>query len=123
MLPNRGKQRRTLRIDLGCFGRLPPTRFLIGRKLRRSVRPWSRTQPFASRQKLPLRHPLDYTIHYPELRSVVFTAAPKDDSYLLVVDATACTNGCSEMLSVLSPLNLAVVQFPTAGDLTAARKS
>ena len=32
-------------------------------------------------------------------------------------DATTCTNVCSEMLSALSPQDLAVVQLPTAGDL------
>ena len=65
---------------------------------------------------------MDYTIYCAELQSVDLTAAPTADSFQQEVDATACTNGCSEMLSVLSPLNLAVVQFPTAGDLPAARK-
>jgi len=40
-----------------------------------AVRPWSRAQPFVSRQKLRLRRLLDYTIHWPELQAVVFTAA------------------------------------------------
>jgi hypothetical protein len=33
---------------------------------------------------------LDYTIHSPELRSVDFTAAAKDNSTLQAVDATDC---------------------------------
>ena len=44
------------------------------------------------------------------------TDASQRNQQVSEVDATACTNGCSEMLSVLSPLDLAVVQFLTAGD-------
>ena len=51
----------------------------------RTVRPWSRTQPFADRQNPLQCHLLDYTIHSPELRSVDFTAAASDNSLLTEV--------------------------------------
>jgi len=53
-----------------------------------TVRPWSRTQPFAGRPKPPQRHQLDYTIHWLELRSVDFTAAVEDNFFLRAGDAT-----------------------------------
>jgi hypothetical protein len=54
-----------------------------------TVRPWSRTQPFAGRQKAPQRHQLDYTIQWLELRSVDFTAAVEDNFFLRAADATS----------------------------------
>jgi hypothetical protein len=53
-----------------------------------TVRPWSPTRPFAGRPKPPQRHQLDYTIHWPELRSVDFTAAAEDNFFLRAGDAT-----------------------------------
>ena len=46
------------------------------------------------------RHQCDYTFCCPELPSVTSTAAANDNSVLRAVDATDCTNGCSEVLSV-----------------------
>jgi hypothetical protein len=65
-----------------------------------TVRPWSRTQPFAGRQKLPQRHQLDYTIHWPELRSVDFTAAAEDNFFLRAGDATAISKQIAKLASV-----------------------
>ena len=50
------------------------------------------------------------------------TAARNANLQLQAADATAYTNGCSEMLSVLSPRNLTVVRFLTVVDPPAARK-
>ena len=66
----------------------------------RSVRPWSRTPPLAGREELPQRHQLDYTIHWPELRSVDCTAAPNANLQLQADDATACTMQTGKVASV-----------------------
>ena len=55
------------------------------------VRPESRAQPLVGRQMPSWRHQLDYTFRWPELRSVDFTAAAKDNPFLLAVDAAYCT--------------------------------
>jgi len=74
-----------------------------------TVRHWSRVQRFAGRQKTPQRHQLDYTIHWPELRSVEFTAAPNDNSFLLAGDASSASFSEGELaaeppgLSATSP--------------------
>jgi hypothetical protein len=62
-----------------------------------TVRPWSRTRRFASRQKPPQCGLLDYTIHRRELRSVDSTAAAKDISFPLAGDATDASFGGGKM--------------------------
>ena len=69
----------------------------------------------------PLCHQLEYTIHRPELRSVVSTAAAEDNFFLQAVDATAASLSEGELTAVGTPLSLALVQFLGVGDLTAAR--
>ena len=54
----------------------------------------------------------------PKLVLVIAKTVPNESAQMQAVDATACTNGCSEMLSVLSPQDLAVVRFLTTGDLS-----
>ena len=79
-----------------------------------SVRPWSRTKPFAGRQKAPQRHQLDYTIHWPELRSVDFTAAAEDNFFLRSVDASEASLLDGEMQSVFytaAPIPCSDVRF------------
>jgi hypothetical protein len=58
------------------------------------------------RQILPRCHLLDYTIQSPELRSVEFTAAAKENSNLLEVDATAASFIAGELTAVGTPNRL-----------------
>jgi hypothetical protein len=46
---------------------------------------------------------LDYTIHTPELQSVDLTAAAKDNSTLLAVDATDASFSEGELTAVGTP--------------------
>jgi hypothetical protein len=43
---------------------------------------------------------LDYTIHWPELRSVDFTAAAEDNFFLRAGDATAVSKQMSQVAAV-----------------------
>jgi len=57
------------------------------------------------------RHQLDYTIQWPELRSVGFTAAVNEIPDLQEVDATEASLISGQMRAVSAPLSLAVVWF------------
>ena len=54
----------------------------------------------SGRQKPPRRHRSEYTIHWPELWSVENTAAAKDKSFVLAVDATACAKPTAKFAAV-----------------------